>query len=69
MVWYVVFRGRNAGVYESWLVYSEYVIVFSGTAFQSYSTRCRLRKLIKLFRNISQKMKNMSLTSDLGKNG
>jgi viroplasmin and RNaseH domain-containing protein len=39
IVWYVVFRGRKSGVYESWAIYSEYVIGFSGAAFQSYSTR------------------------------
>jgi ribonuclease HI len=39
MAWYVVFHGRKSGVYESWKVCSEYVIGFSGAAFQSYSTR------------------------------
>jgi viroplasmin and RNaseH domain-containing protein len=39
MVWYVVFRGRKPRVYDSCGVCSEYVIHFSGAAFQSYSTR------------------------------
>jgi hypothetical protein len=39
MTWYVVFRGRKPGVYESWTVCSEYVVGFSGATFQSYSTR------------------------------
>jgi ribonuclease HI len=38
MSWYVVFQGRKPGVYESWGIYSEYVVGFSGVAFQSYST-------------------------------
>jgi hypothetical protein len=33
MVWYVVFGGRRSGVYDSWGVYSEHVISFSGAAF------------------------------------
>jgi hypothetical protein len=36
MVWYVVFRGRKSRVYDSYGVYSEYVVRFSGAAFQSY---------------------------------
>jgi viroplasmin and RNaseH domain-containing protein len=39
MAWYVVFHGRKFGVYDSWGVSSEYVVDFSGVAFQSYSTR------------------------------
>jgi viroplasmin and RNaseH domain-containing protein len=39
MVWYVVFYDRKSGVYDSWRVYSEYVVGISGAAFQSYSTR------------------------------
>jgi ribonuclease HI len=38
MAWYIVFRGRKPGVYESWGVYSEYILGFSGAAYQSYST-------------------------------
>jgi hypothetical protein len=32
MMCYVVFRGRKPKVYESWRVYSEYVIGFSNAA-------------------------------------
>jgi viroplasmin and RNaseH domain-containing protein len=39
MTWYVVFHGRKSRVYDSWGVCSEYAIGFSGSAFQSYSTR------------------------------
>jgi viroplasmin and RNaseH domain-containing protein len=39
MTWYVVFCGRKPEVYESWGVCSDYVIGFSGAAFQSYSIR------------------------------
>jgi viroplasmin and RNaseH domain-containing protein len=38
MSWYVVFHGQKPGVYESWGIYSEYVVGSSGVAFQSYST-------------------------------
>jgi hypothetical protein len=33
MAWHIVFRGRKSGVYESWVVCSEYVVCFSGVAF------------------------------------
>jgi hypothetical protein len=33
MMWYVVFCGRKPGVYESWIVCSEYVVGFSGATF------------------------------------
>jgi ribonuclease HI len=39
MMWYVVFRGRKSGVYDSWRVCSEHVLGFSDVAYQSYSTR------------------------------
>jgi hypothetical protein len=39
MAWYVVFHGQKPRVYDSRGVYSEYVVGFSGAAFQSYSTR------------------------------
>jgi hypothetical protein len=39
MKWYVVFHGRKSGVYDSWRVCSEYILGFSGAAYQSYSTR------------------------------
>jgi viroplasmin and RNaseH domain-containing protein len=41
MMWYVVFHGRKPGAYDSWGVCNEYVVGFSGAAFQSYSTRMR----------------------------
>jgi viroplasmin and RNaseH domain-containing protein len=41
MTWYVVFYGQKPRVYDSWGVYNEYVIGFSGAAFQRYSTRTR----------------------------
>jgi ribonuclease HI len=39
MAWFVVFRGRKPGVYDTWGVCSEYVVGFSGATFQCYSTR------------------------------
>jgi hypothetical protein len=33
MVWHIVFRGWKSGVYESWVVCSEYVVGFSCVAF------------------------------------
>jgi hypothetical protein len=38
MTWYVVFYGWKSEVYELLGVYSEYVLGFSGAAYQSYST-------------------------------
>jgi viroplasmin and RNaseH domain-containing protein len=49
MAWYVVFHGRKSGVYESWKVCSEYVIGFSGAAFQSYSTRMQADEAYEAF--------------------
>jgi viroplasmin and RNaseH domain-containing protein len=40
MAWY----GQKPGGYDSWGVCSEYVISFSGAAFQSYSTRMQAEK-------------------------
>jgi viroplasmin and RNaseH domain-containing protein len=34
-----VFHGCKPGVYDLWGVCSEYVVDFSGAAFQTYSTR------------------------------
>jgi viroplasmin and RNaseH domain-containing protein len=48
-VWYVVFRDRKPGVYDSWRVCSEYVIDFSGAAFQSYSTRMQAEEAYVAF--------------------
>jgi viroplasmin and RNaseH domain-containing protein len=39
MIWYVVFCERKPGVYDSWGVYSGYVLGFSCAAYQSYFTR------------------------------
>jgi viroplasmin and RNaseH domain-containing protein len=33
IAWYIVFHGRKPGVYDSWGVYSQYVVGFSGAAF------------------------------------
>jgi viroplasmin and RNaseH domain-containing protein len=49
MAWYVVFHGRKSGVYESWKVCSEYVIGFSGAAFQSYSIRMQAEEAYEAF--------------------
>jgi viroplasmin and RNaseH domain-containing protein len=59
-----VFRGRKPGVYESWGVYSEYVVGFSGAAFQSYSTRMQADEA---FLEHIAKRENMSLTSGVEK--
>jgi viroplasmin and RNaseH domain-containing protein len=49
MAWYVVFHDRKPGVYDSWRVYSEYVVGFSGAAFQSYSTRMQAEEAYVAF--------------------
>jgi viroplasmin and RNaseH domain-containing protein len=49
MTWYIVFRGQKPGVYESWTFYSDYVIGFSGTAFQNYSTRMQAEEAYQAF--------------------
>jgi viroplasmin and RNaseH domain-containing protein len=49
MVWYVVFRNQKPGVYESWVVCIEYVVGFSGAAFQSYSTRMQAEEVYQTF--------------------
>jgi viroplasmin and RNaseH domain-containing protein len=46
MVWYVVFRGRKPEVYDSC---SEYIVGFSGAAFQSYSTRMQAEEAYVAF--------------------
>jgi viroplasmin and RNaseH domain-containing protein len=48
-VWYVVFRDRKPGVYDSWRICSEYVIDFSGATFQSYSTRMQAEEAYVAF--------------------
>jgi viroplasmin and RNaseH domain-containing protein len=52
MTWYVVFRGRKPGVYDSWGVCSKYVLDFSGATYRSYLTRMEVEKLMLLFLNI-----------------
>jgi viroplasmin and RNaseH domain-containing protein len=49
MAWYIVFHGRKHGVYESWTVYSEYVVGFSGAIFQSYSIRMQAEEYYQAF--------------------
>jgi viroplasmin and RNaseH domain-containing protein len=49
MAWYVAFRGRKPGVYDSWGVCSEYVVGFSSAAFQSYSARMKAEEAYVAF--------------------
>jgi viroplasmin and RNaseH domain-containing protein len=49
VTWYIVFCGQKHGVYNSWGVYSEYVLGFSGAAYQSYSTRMEAEKVYVAF--------------------
>jgi hypothetical protein len=49
MMWYIMFCGRKHGVYESWAIYSEYVVGFSGATFQSYSTRMQAKEVYQAF--------------------
>jgi viroplasmin and RNaseH domain-containing protein len=44
-----VFRGWKPEVYDSWGVYSEYIVGFSGAAFQSYSTRMQAKQAYVTF--------------------
>jgi viroplasmin and RNaseH domain-containing protein len=44
-----VFRGRKPEVYDSWGVYSDYIVGFSGAAFQSYSTRMQAKQAYVTF--------------------
>jgi ribonuclease HI len=39
MAWYVVFRGRIPGVYDSWGLCSEQVLGYGGAACRSYVSR------------------------------
>jgi viroplasmin and RNaseH domain-containing protein len=56
MMWYVVFRDRKTGVYESW-----YVVGFSGAAFQSYSTRMQDEEAYQVFmEHIAKKGEHVS---------
>jgi hypothetical protein len=49
MTWYIVFYGPKPRVYESWWVCSEYVVGFSGAAFQSYLTRMLAKEAYQTF--------------------
>jgi viroplasmin and RNaseH domain-containing protein len=49
MAWCVVFRDQKTGVYDPWGVCSEYVVSFSGVAFQSYSTRMQAEEAYVAF--------------------
>jgi viroplasmin and RNaseH domain-containing protein len=49
MAWYVVFCGQKPEVYESWGVCSEYVLGFSGAAYQSYLTKMQAEKAYAVF--------------------
>jgi ribonuclease HI len=49
MTWYVVFRGRKPGVYDSWGVCSKYVLGFSGVTYQSYLTRMEVEEAYASF--------------------
>jgi hypothetical protein len=49
MPWYVVFHSRKPEVYASWRVCSEYVLGFSGPAYQSYSTRMQAEEAYVVF--------------------
>jgi viroplasmin and RNaseH domain-containing protein len=61
MAWYVVFHGWKPRVYESWGVCSEYIVGFSGTVFQSYSTRMQDEEAYQSFlEHIAQKGEHVS---------
>jgi viroplasmin and RNaseH domain-containing protein len=49
MMWYVVFRGWKPRVYNSWGVYSEYVLGFSDATYQSYLTRMEVDEAYAAF--------------------
>jgi ribonuclease HI len=59
MVWYVVFHGRKPGVYDSWGVCNEYVVGFSGAAFQSYSTRMQVEEVYVAFLNHQNELQKL----------
>jgi viroplasmin and RNaseH domain-containing protein len=49
MTYYVMFRDLKPGVYDSWGVYSEYILSFSGAAYQSYFTRLEVEEAYAVF--------------------
>jgi viroplasmin and RNaseH domain-containing protein len=61
MVWYIVFRDRKLGVYESWADCSDCVVGFGGAAFQSYSTRMQAKEGYQAFlEHITEKGEHVS---------
>jgi viroplasmin and RNaseH domain-containing protein len=66
-----MFHGRKSRVYDSWRVYSEYVVGFSDAAFQSYSTRMQAEEAYVAFfdhQNKLQKLKQVTQkTEDVAK--
>jgi viroplasmin and RNaseH domain-containing protein len=44
-----MFRGQKPRVYDSWGVWSEYVLGFNGAAYQSYSTRMQAEEAYTAF--------------------
>jgi viroplasmin and RNaseH domain-containing protein len=49
MLCYVMFCGRKHRVYDSWRVYSGYVLGFSGADYQSYFTRLEVEEAYATF--------------------
>jgi viroplasmin and RNaseH domain-containing protein len=49
MIWYVVFRGQKPGVYDSWRIYSEYVLHFSGATYHSYFIKLEVEETYAAF--------------------
>jgi viroplasmin and RNaseH domain-containing protein len=63
MMWYVVFHCRKPGVYDSWRICSEYVLDFSGAAYQSYSIRMQAEEAYVAFlehHNQDQKLEHVT---------
>jgi viroplasmin and RNaseH domain-containing protein len=56
MACYVVFRDRKTRVYDLWGVYSEYIIGFSGAAFQNYSIRMQAKEAYVAFLDHQNKL-------------
>jgi viroplasmin and RNaseH domain-containing protein len=57
MTWYIAFRGQKPRVYDSWGVYSEYIVGFSGATFQSYSIRMQVEKAHVTFLDHQDKLR------------
>jgi viroplasmin and RNaseH domain-containing protein len=61
-----MFHGRKPGVYASWGLYSEYVLGFSGAAYESNSTKMQDDEAYVIFlehENQDQKPKHVKLKS------